>query len=158
MRCLLSTEVKMIGNVVERREFLFQELRPLLHRVVVFLYEVPLVDYDHATLAVADDQVVDVRGPAIRVPAGRRASGCRRRNSRWRGSSASPSRIRGPPSPCPSCACLPCPRGRNPCRTCCSGCGSSRGWCRRSRSRCCVPRPATRWSSTTCRRWDGRRW
>ena len=47
-------------NVAERREFLGDEFAPLLHRVAVLLDEVPLVDYDHASLAVADDQVVDV--------------------------------------------------------------------------------------------------
>ena len=48
-------------NVVERRELLLEELRPLLHRVVPLLDEVPLVDHDDAPLAVADDQVVDVQ-------------------------------------------------------------------------------------------------
>ena len=48
-------------NVVERREFLPEELGPLLHRVAVLLNQVPFVDHDHATLAVADDQVVDVQ-------------------------------------------------------------------------------------------------
>ena len=48
-------------NVVERRELLFQKLRPLLHRVAVLLDQVPFVDHDDASLAVADDQVVDVQ-------------------------------------------------------------------------------------------------
>ena len=48
-------------NVVERGEPFFQELGPLLHRVAVLLHEVPLVHHDHAPLAVADDEVVDVQ-------------------------------------------------------------------------------------------------
>ena len=48
-------------NVVERSEFLSEELGPLLHRVAVLLDQVPFVDHDHASLAVADDQVVDVQ-------------------------------------------------------------------------------------------------
>ena len=48
-------------NIVERREFLFEELDPLLHRVGLLFDQVPFVDHDHASFAVADDQVVDVQ-------------------------------------------------------------------------------------------------
>ena len=48
-------------NVVERGELLHQEVAPLLHRVVALLHQVPLVDHDDASLAVADNQVVDVQ-------------------------------------------------------------------------------------------------
>ncbi len=48
------------GNVVERREALFEELAPLLHRVALLLDQVPLVHHDDAALAVAYDEVVDV--------------------------------------------------------------------------------------------------
>ena len=49
MRCLLSTEVKMIGMSLNGASF------------VVLFDEVPLVDDDHTSLSVADNEVVDIQ-------------------------------------------------------------------------------------------------